>query len=299
MIAVASSVSRYSGSFWEPGSRAILFKEGRQPGICCSGATLVPTVSHRAQADFKSYNGMSSSCLDEQMNDSLPPYISYLLTALAAFAGGLGLGVTQRVSAGLLIITRKAFHLLLAGILWPFRWAVTAIKEWRRVSVYRHRRISWDDLPDESRLAVHVQDLSEEARASIGVKDLPLGEKRTILDKLILPNLCDTQHEGGLSLLDDRNSVTLTETAQVTVPPDSNYRDVRQDGMQLSLKVTFAIPEAGFHLPRGTRIGFATCRWRIAGSIRHHTRISSDTQAVEVWVMFLEFDSLVIYSHFD
>ena len=222
----------------------------------------------------------------------------------------------------------KGAHRVLSVIMCPFRWGVTAIKEWRRVSVYRHRRITWDDLPGESKFAVHFQDLSdlaqslirwdylpqqakdnvrfqdlsEEARASIRVRDLPLGEKLIILDNAVLPQLHGAQHEGTLSLLDDKDAPTISETAQVTVPPEPDYRDVRQDGMQLTFNVTFVNPEAGFHLPRGTRFGFGTLgtrRWRIVGSIRHHTRISSDTQAVTVWVTFLLLDSLAVYSDYN
>ena len=108
------------------------------------------------------------------MSENLPPYLIYgIITAIAAFAGGLGLGVSQWMSAGLRSSTRRVFHFLLSGILWPFRWGITAIKEWRRVSVYRHRGITWDDLPYESKLAVHVQDLSDLAQHLIVWDHLP------------------------------------------------------------------------------------------------------------------------------
>ena len=257
------------------------------------------------------------------MNDNLPPYLIYgTLTAIAAFAGGLGLGVSQWMSAGFKSSTRKVFLLLLLGTLWPFRWGVTAIKEWRRVSVYRHRLITWDDLPGESKFAVHFQDLSdqaqaliswdhlprqaknnvrfqdlsEEARALIAVRDLPRGEKFTLLDKLILPQLQGAQHEGTLSLLDDKNSPKLSEAAQVTFVREPDYRDVRHDGMLLSLSVKFANPEAGFHLPVGERIAFHTPRLTVFGSVRNHTRITPNTQTVAVWAMFLMFEDLGVYA---
>ena len=260
------------------------------------------------------------------MEDKLPPYLIYgILTAIAAFAGALGLGVSQWMSAGFRSSTRKMFHLLLSGIMWPFRRVATEIKEWRRVSVYRHRRITWDDLQGESKFAVHFQDLSdqaqaliswdhlprqakgnvrfqdlsEEARASITVRDLPRGEKFALLDKLILPQLHSAQHEGTLSLLDDKNSITLSEAAQVTVAREPDYRDARQDGMKLTLDIAFTNPRTEVHLRRGEKIGFTAGRWTTVGSIRQRTRTSSDTQAVTVWVTLLVFDSLAVYSYLD
>ena len=257
------------------------------------------------------------------MNDSLPPFLVYgILTAVAAFAGGLGLGVSQWMSAGLKSSIIKAAYRVLSGIMWPFRRVATEIKEWRRVSVYRHRRIIWDDLQGESKFAVHFQDLSdqaqaliswdhlprqakgnvrfqdlsEEARASITVRDLPRGEKFALLDKLILPQLHGAQHEGRLSLLDDKNSPKLSEPAQVTFVREPDYHAVRHDGMQLTFNVTFVNPEAGFHLPVGERIAFHTPRWTVLGSVRNHTRITPNTQTVVVWAMVLIFEDLSVYA---
>ena len=115
------------------------------------------------------------------MEDKLPPYLIYgILTAIAAFAGALGLGVSQWMSAGFRSSTRKMFHLLLSGIMWPFRRVATEIKEWRRVSVYRHQRITWDDLPWESKSTVQFQDLNELVRALIRWDDLPQQAKDNV-----------------------------------------------------------------------------------------------------------------------
>ena len=258
------------------------------------------------------------------MNDNLLTIlISGFVSVIAAFAGGYGLGVSQRTSGDWKSSIGKAVHLLLSGILRPFRWVATEIKEWRRVSVYRHQRITWDDLPWESKSTVQFQDLnelvralirwddlpqqakdnvrfqalSEEARASIRVRDLPLGEKLIILDRFILPQLHDAAHEGTLSLLDDKNSITLSEAAQVTVAREPDYHDERQDGMRLTLDIAFTNPGTGLPLRRGEKIGFTAGRWTTVGSIRQRTRTSSGTQAVTVWVTFLLFDSLAVYSY--
>ena len=84
------------------------------------------------------------------MNDSLIPYA--IVTAIATMVGALGsLGVSKLMSSGLKSSTKKLFVGLLSGVQWPFRLGAAAIKEWRRVSVYRHRPITWDDLPQKSK----------------------------------------------------------------------------------------------------------------------------------------------------
>ena len=231
------------------------------------------------------------------MEDNLPPYLIYgILTAIAAFAGALGLGVSQWMSAGFRSSTRKMFHLLLSGILWPLRWGVTAIKEWRRVAVYRYRRITWDDLPQESKDNVTFHALSEHARDLIGLKDLPRDEKRRILDNLILPNLNDVQHDGTLSLLDDMGAITLSEYAQVTISLDNPYRDLHQDGMLLSLDIAFESPQNEIAFRVGEKIWFESHSWIVAGNIRQRGRMPSGTQLVTIWVTFLYFGWLHVFS---
>ena len=231
------------------------------------------------------------------MEDNLPPYLIYgILTAIAAFAGALGLGVSQWMSAGFRSSTRKMFHLLLSGILWPLRWGVTAVKEWRRVAVYRHRRITWDDLPQESKDNVTFHALSEHARDLIGLKDLPRDEKRRILDNFIMPNLNDVQHDGTLSLLDESGATTLSEYAQVTISRDNPYRDLRQDGMLLSLDIAFESPQNEIAFRVGEKISFESRSRIVAGNIRQRGRMPSGTQLVTVWVTFLYFDWLHVFS---
>ena len=259
------------------------------------------------------------------MNENLPPLSYVILTFVAAFAGTIALGVLRWMSDGVKSSIIKAVRLMLSGILWPFHWAATAVKEWRRVSVYRHRRITWADLPDELKIAVHIQDLSdmaqrlivwdhlpqqakgdvrfhdlsEGARASIGLSDLPLVEKRNVLDKFIFPKLFGTQHDGELSLLDDRNYITLQEASQVTFPKEEDYRAMDQDGMLLDSLISFESPETEIALQRDARIGF-TCRyWTAAGNVRRRTRVSPGTQRVEVRVTIFSFDGLSFFTETD
>jgi hypothetical protein len=63
----------------------------------------------------------------------------------------------------------------------PFAWVATEAQEWRRLSDYRRRDLTWDDLPQNSKDSVGLHDLSESTRQEIRLSDLPQGEKRDIL----------------------------------------------------------------------------------------------------------------------
>lgn len=253
------------------------------------------------------------------MTDNLLFYV--ILTAVAAFAGSLGLGVSQWMSSGLKSSTRRVFQFLLSVILWPFRWVVTGFKEWRRVSGYRHRDLTWDDLPQESKNKVmfddlsdlaqrlinwhhlsevskhHVsfQDLGDEARSSIKVKDLPRDQKFSLLDQFIMPKLHGVPHEGKLAQFEDKMTVSLSETAQVTIDQALRSGSVQQDRMQLTLKISFINPGTDFPIPMGKMIGFSTDGWVVLGTVNSRVRTDPDAQTVVVWVTNLIFESLIIY----
>ncbi len=256
------------------------------------------------------------------MNDNLPSLSSAILTFIAAFAGALALGVLRWMSDDVRSSIIRGIHRVLSVILWPFRWVVTEFKEWRRVSVYKHRLITWDDLPLESKFNVHFrdlhelvqgfiswddlpqaskdnvqfQDLSELARASIEVKDLPRDQKITLLDKFIFPRLQDAQHVGTLSLFDDNGSVELNETAQVGVAQGLDRRAVSQDRMRMTLNIAFTNPGSDFQLPMRRKIGFSEGSWAVLGTIDNRNRINPTTQTVVVWVTVLIFEDLAVYS---
>ena len=253
------------------------------------------------------------------MNDDLLLYV--ILTAVAAFAGGLGLGVSQWMSSGLKSSTRKVFHLVLLVFLWPFRWVSRGIKEWRRVSGYRHRDLTWDDLPQQSKSKVLFEDLSdlarelinwddlpqgskdkvllqdlcEDARNSIDVKDLPRGQKITLLDKFIFPQLQAMPYEGRLSLIDDKGYVSFEETARITIAQTLDIGLVMQDGMQLALNIAFANPASDVQIPMGRDIAFTAGRWFVLGTVRGRARTGTATQTVTVRVRTMSFESLVVY----
>ena len=253
------------------------------------------------------------------MTDNLLFYV--ILTAVAAFAGSLGLGVSQWMSSGLRSGTRRVFDVLLSVILWPFRWVVTGIKEWRRVSGYRLRDLTWDDLPQESKNKVlfedlsdsaqglinwhhlpevskhHVsfQDLGEEARSSIKVKDLLRDQKFSLLDQFIMPKLQGAPHEGNLALFEDKMTVSLSDTAQVTIDQALSSSSVQQDRMQLTFKISFINPGSDFQIPMGKTIAFSAGGWGVLGTVSSRVRTDPDAQTVVVWVTSLAFESLVLY----
>ena len=150
----------------------------------------------------------------------------------------------------------------------PFTLIGVEIREWHRVSVYRHRHITWDDLPQDSKDSVKFRDLSENARDSVRMHQLPRGEKYDLLDKFILPKLRGTIFEGALQLFNDEGSITFVESARVTIPPVEGPGHIAQDGMELQPLITFENPENEIALPRGGKIGFDAGAWRMAGNIR-------------------------------
>ena len=159
--------------------------------------------------------------------------------------------------------------------------------------------ITWADLPQQAKNMVRLQDLSDEAQASIRLSDLPRDEKRILLDKFIIPRLQNTLHKGMLSLFDDKDSISLDETAQVSVAQGFDIRSVRQDRMQLTLNIVFTNPGADFQFLRGSNIGFRADSWAFRGEISNRTRISPTTQTIEVWVTAMYFEELVVYSHYN
>ena len=227
------------------------------------------------------------------MNDNVLFYA--ILTFVAAFAGAFGWGVSQKVSPGIRGSLRNVLDRPRLGIKRLFRWGVTEVKERHRVSGFRHRPITWEDLPQESKDLVKFHDLSESARNSIMLRDLPRNDKDNLLDRFILPKLRSRPFEGQLSLLDDRDSITLTEAAQITVSPDDYQYYADQEGLQIILDIKFENPENEIRCPRGAVIGFESGPWRFVGKTRERGRISPGSQRVVVWITFLSFDRLDVY----
>ena len=219
----------------------------------------------------------------------------FIVAAAGAFVGVLGSEAIRWILRKAETSGRDILRWLLLQLKRPFTLTATEIREWRRVSVYRHRSITWSDLPQESKDSVRFHDLSENARDSVKMHQLPQGEKYNLLDKFILPQLRGATFEGTLHLLNNEGSTILAESARVTIPPVEHPGVISQNGMQLQPEITFENPENEIALPRGGRIGFEARAWRMVGNITTRSRVSPGSQSVELWVTDLYFDRLWMF----
>ena len=219
------------------------------------------------------------------IDDLLPLFTHAALTAIGAFVGVQ----SQRMSDDWKTGFKQVFLRGLSVILWPFRWVAKAINDWQRVSAFRHRPLTWDDLPQQAKEKVRFQNLSEDARVEIGVSDLPTSEKRTLLEGYILPRIQGADQPGTVTLFDDSNRTRLSEYALIEVESKGDYVDVLHNGMNLSLKVTFEQPEEGIPFPIGGTISCRTSDWAIVGTIQYRDRTSLGTQSIMVWVSNMSF----------
>ena len=192
---------------------------------------------------------------------------------------------------------------VLYGLRRPFTWCATEFSEYRRVSRYKHRLLNWDDLPQDSKDKVGFQDLNESARRSMRIrdlpdsvrmemrlKDLPQDEKYRILERLILPKIQSIRTHGELSLLDDRDSPTLSRGVWLTVQRDNQYIDMGQSGVQLPIKVEFVTPSEEIACQLDQRIGFRGENWTVVGRILRHSQLCPGSRRIEVWVDRLYFE---------
>ena len=177
----------------------------------------------------------------------------------------------------------------------PFVWAATEISEWRTVSKYRHRPLTWDDLPEASRDKVRLQDLSEPARRSMHISDLPEKEKRLLLNEFVLPELSENQHKGNLSKLDSRNRPTLRREVELSLQSDAPYISTKQDGIELPFTVEFKTPQEEVVYETMERIWFVGRNWQFVGNVlRQHSTIPG-SQKFEIWATHLRFDDIWIF----
>ena len=231
------------------------------------------------------------------MNDNFSSFliVSAVVAFVAAFAGGFGWGVSQRVSPGIRIGIRNTFRQALLGVKWPFSRLATGIREWHRVSVYRHRRLKWDDLPRESKDDVKFHDLSEQSRDLIKLHNLPRSEKYPLLDKFILPQLFRDTIAGTLYLIDEAGRLALDESVHVTVPRGDISTQMDRDSVSLELHIAFDDPQNQFQCPVGRDIGFASQSWRFVGNIQRRSRLDTGDQSVLVAINVFSYNGLQIY----
>lgn len=217
----------------------------------------------------------------------------------AAIAGGL-----VGVSGSELIrwILRKAetsgrgiLRWLFLQLKRPFIWVAMEIREWRRVSAYRHRRITWDDLPQESKYSVSFHDLSTSAREAIKLTDISQTEKYVLIYGLILPELKGSQINGQLQALDKNGRGTLRRSVQIDIDDDDMFVQIDQTGMTLPVKVVFQNASEEIPCQIGARFYFYSREVTFTCKVAMHNQPYPGTQEVTVWIDHLLFKAVSIF----
>ena len=194
-------------------------------------------------------------------------------------------------------IGRRSWQLL-SKLSWPLRWIVAEIKEWHRVSGYRHRLITWNDLPQISQDQVTLRDLGESARNSVSLCDLSQYGKYHLLDKLILPKVWDLQFTGRVALLDDRWSPSISRDVQLTIRKNNQHHlTINQDGMKLNVEVAFPDPTLEIPWPSNAPISFHVpgLSWNVTGKLLEHYPLSPGSQSIDIWIEVFHFDLIAVY----
>ena len=189
----------------------------------------------------------------------------------------------------------RALRSIPLGLKRPFAWCADGIGEWKRVSAYRHRIITWDDLSPDSQNSVGFQDLSEPSRRSISFKDLPLDPKTMLLEKFILHKIYDSQHSGKLHKIDELNRPVSSRAVQIAVNRGISYYDMRQDGMLIVIDVEFVPPGLAITLQRDDKIWFSGEDWQMAGKVREETPMELGKYQLALWIDMLHFEGLNIF----
>ena len=201
----------------------------------------------------------------------------------------------------------RALRSIPLGLKRPFTWCADGIGEWKRVSAYRHRIITWDDLPPDSQNSVgfqdlspdsqnsvDFQDLSEPSRRSISFKDLPLDPKSMLLEKFILHKIYGSQHSGELHKIDELNRPVSSRAVQIAVNRGISHYDMRQDGMLIVIDVEFVLHGQEFAIQRDDKIWFSG-DWQMAGKVRGETPMELGKYQLTLWIDMLHFEGLNIF----
>lgn len=190
----------------------------------------------------------------------------------------------------------RSLRWVLLGLKRTFTWSTDGIREWHRVSAYRHRPLIWDDLPEDSKGKIGFNDLGTQARSAIRLSDLPEGEKYHLLRVVILPRLYDLQHEVNLSIHNDIGRETRNREIKLIVRDDDFSLEIHQTAMLLSLDVIFPSLELEIDWRANESIWFRAKGWEMGGIIVRHNQICPGRQRVAVYVNQFSFDRLVIFN---
>ncbi len=231
------------------------------------------------------------------MNDNFSSFLifSAVVTFVAAFAGGFGWGVSQRVSPGIRIGIRNTFRQALLGVRRPFSWFARGVREWRRVSDFRHRDIEWKDLPQHSKDNVSFHDLSISAREAIKLTDISKTEKYDLIYSLILPELKGSQINGQLQAIDDNDRYTLRRSVRLDIDDYDFLIQIDQTGMTLPFKVGFQNASEEIPCQMGSRFLFSSHEFTFTCKVTMHSQPCPGTQEVTVWIDYLLFKGVPIF----
>ena len=189
---------------------------------------------------------------------------------------------------------RRVLRSISLGLKRPFAWCADEIGEWKRVSAYRHRIITWDDLPPDSQNSVGFQDLSEPSRSSISFKDLPLNPKIILLETFILHGIYGSQHSGILHKIDEQNRAVSNREVQIVVNREIPNYDIQQERIRVIIDAEFVLPGQEFALQRDDEIWFDG-GWQMGGKVIRETPMGLGKYQITLWVDTLAFKGLTIF----
>ena len=226
----------------------------------------------------------------EWMNDNI-----FLLALAGSFAGGFGLAVGLWILTNSPTRVKSALRWLWLQVKRPFRWSAAEIKEWRRVSGFRHRIIKWEDLPQKSKDGVSFHDLTASARGSIKLSDLPRSEKQDLLTMLILPEIDGGHFAGELHRLAANNHPEFTRKVHLVVNKADRKVRVDQDGMELSFDIVFTSRQDEIPCQPGTRLFFDAGQWGMVGKVERHNELDQLSHRILAKITKFYYESLFIF----
>ena len=180
-----------------------------------------------------------------------------------------------------------------------FTWIAGEVREWQRVSNYRHRFLTWDDLPQGSKDTVTISDLSQPVRDSIKLQDVSQMDKYYLIHKFILPSLNDSSLEGIVYKLDDNDRRTNERRVQIIIPEDDFFVQVCQNTMLLPIVIDFLDPTHEIEIATEDRI-LLRSELRpgtliIKARIREYIQQGPGKRCLKLLINTFHYQSLTIY----
>lgn len=220
----------------------------------------------------------------------------FIVAAAGAFVGVLGSELIRWILRKAETSGRGILRWLFNQLKRPFGWVVLEVREWRRVSGYRHREITWDDLLQDARDSVDFHDLSVRARGSVQMKDTPQSLKYDLLHTFVLPEIDGVSHAGKLHRLDSSGHPELSRDVQVAFSWNHPSFYVGQDGMRLDLEIGFSSIQEEIPCQPNARIMLDLGTIALIGDVKRHNQLRPGSQWVEVWISYFLYKAMLIFS---